>query len=45
MGDDAIEFVDITGSPLREHLNPFRELVPDPKDTEPDAGGKVAVVL
>ena len=34
------EFIDITDSPPRENLSPFRELVPNPKDTEADAQGK-----
>lgn len=44
-GDDTIEFIDITDSPLRKYLSPFRELVLDPKDTEVDAGGKVVIIL
>lgn len=44
-GDDAIEFIDMTNSPPREHLSPFRESAPDPKDTEVDIGGKDVIIL
>ena len=43
--DEAIEFIDITDSPPREHLSPFRESAPELKDTEADARGKVLIIL
>lgn len=43
--DDAIEFVDMTDSPPREHFRHFRESVPDLRETEADARGKFSVVL
>lgn len=44
-GDDAIDFIDMTDSPTREHPRPLCELAPDPKDTEADIGGKDAVIF
>ncbi len=43
-GNDAIEFVDMTDSPPREHPRPLCESAPDPKDTEADIGGKDAFI-
>ena len=43
-GDDAIEFMDMTDSPPRDLLSPFRGSAPDSKDTEADIGGKDAII-
>ena len=39
-GDNPIQFIDMTDSPSREHLSPFREPAPDLKDPKADAGGR-----
>ena len=44
-GDNSIEFIDMTDSPLREQFSPFRESASDHKGIEADVGGRLSVIF